>query len=114
MASRSRYVQTDLVSDISGLATLTEPELVNPRGISHSSTSRFWTSNQGTSTANLFAVTGQTNVSKVSPVNTNGNIVIPPGGTGVGPSGQVNNGNTSSFPVGNGGTALSRISSLLI
>ena len=48
--------------------------------------------NQGTNTANLFAVTGQTSVTKVSPVNTNGNIVVPPGGTGaVGPTGQVAN-----------------------
>ena len=76
-AEAGPYVQTNLVSDIPGLAKLTEPELVNPWGISHTATSPFWTSNQGTSTANLFAVTGQTNVSKVSPVNTNGNIAIP-------------------------------------
>jgi hypothetical protein len=29
-AGAAPYVQTDLVSDIPGLATLTEPELVNP------------------------------------------------------------------------------------
>ena len=101
----STYVQTDLVSDIPGLATLTEPELVNPWGLSHTTTSPFWTSNQGTSTATLFAVTGSTTVSKVTAVNPpTGNIAIPPGGVGaVGPTGQVANINTLSFPVGNGG-----------
>src|SRR5438270_5313726 len=42
------FVQVNLVSDIPGLATITEPELVNPWGVSHSTTSPFWTSNQGT------------------------------------------------------------------
>ena len=104
-AGAATYVQTDLVSDIPGLATLTEPELVNPWGLSHTTTSPFWTSNQGTSTATLFAVTGSTTVSKVTAVNPpTGNIAIPPGGVGgVGPTGQVANINTLSFPVGNGG-----------
>jgi uncharacterized protein (TIGR03118 family) len=99
------FVQVNLVSDIPGLATITEPKLVNPWGVSHTTTSPFWTSNQGTSTATLFAVTDRTNVSKVTAVNPpTGNIAIPPGGTGaVGPTGQVSNTNTSSFLVKNGG-----------
>ena len=104
-AEAGAYVQTDLVSDIAGLATITDPALVNPWGISHSATSPFWTSNQGTSTAALYAVTGQTNVTKVTAANPpSGNIAIPPTG-GPGPTGQVFNGNSapSSFPVGNGG-----------
>jgi hypothetical protein len=63
------FVQVNLVSDIPGLATITEPELVNPWGVSHTTTSPFWTSNQGTSTATLFAVTDRTNVTKVTAVN---------------------------------------------
>ena len=104
-AKAGPYTQTNLVSDLPGLAKLPEPELVNPWGISHTATSPFWTSNQGTSTANLFAVSGQTTVSKVSPANTNGNITIPTfgGGPAQGPTGQVANTNMSSFPVGNGG-----------
>jgi uncharacterized protein (TIGR03118 family) len=99
------FVQVNLVSDIPGLATITEPELVNPWGVSHTTTSPFWTSNQGTSTATLFAVTDRTNVTKVTAVNPpTGNIMIPPGGVGaVGPTGQVANTNTSSFLVNNGG-----------
>ena len=56
-AQAGPYVQTNLVSDIPGLAQLTEPELVNPWGVSHTGTSPIWTSNQGTSTANLFSIT---------------------------------------------------------
>jgi uncharacterized protein (TIGR03118 family) len=111
-AEAAPYIQTDLVSDIPGLATLTEPTLVNPWGISHSASSPFWISNQVTNTTNLWAVTGQTNITKMTAVNPpTGNIMIPPGGVGaVGPTGQVNNGNLSpsSFPVlggGNGGSA---------
>src|SRR5260370_5679632 len=99
------FVQVNLVSDIPGLATITEPELVNPCGVSHSTTSPFWTSNQGTSTTTLFAVTDRTNVTKVTAVNPpTGNIAIPTTAPGAqGPTGQVNNTNTSSFPVNNGG-----------
>jgi hypothetical protein len=53
------YVQTNLVSDIPGLATVTDSELKNPWGISHSSTSPFWVSNNDTSTTTLYAVTGR-------------------------------------------------------
>jgi hypothetical protein len=65
-ADAGPYVQTNLVSDLPGLATITDTDLKNPWGISHSSTSPFWTSNQGTSTATLYAVTGQTNVTKTN------------------------------------------------
>ena len=54
------------MSDIPGLATITDPALVNPWGISQSPTSPFWTSNQGTNTSTLYAVTGGTNVVKVN------------------------------------------------
>jgi uncharacterized protein (TIGR03118 family) len=96
------FVQTNLVSDIPGLATITDPELVNPWGVSHSTTSPFWTSNQGTSTATLYTVTDRTTVSKVNINPPTGFVAIPPSG-GPGPTGQVNNTNASSFPVNNGG-----------
>src|SRR5262249_48104905 len=92
------YLQTNLVSDIPGLATITDPLLVNPWGMSRSSTSPFWTSNQGTSTATLYAVTGSTSVSQVLTVNAQGFVGIPTTATGPqGPTGQVNNTNTASF-----------------
>ncbi|MBV9375304.1 MAG: TIGR03118 family protein [Alphaproteobacteria bacterium] len=106
-ADAAPYIQTDLVSDIPipGVATIVDPTLVNPWGISHSSGSPFWISNQGTNTTNLWTVTGQTNVTKVTAVNPpTGNIAIPTTASGPqGPTGQVNNGNMSSFLVGNGG-----------
>jgi uncharacterized protein (TIGR03118 family) len=99
------FIQTNLVSDIPRLAAITEPELHNPWGISHTTTSPIWTSNQGTSTTTLFAVTAGNDVTKVTAVNPPmGNIAIPTTASGPqGPTGQVANTNTSSFAVGNGG-----------
>src|SRR6201995_6215611 len=81
-AQDADFVQTNLVSDIPGLATVTDPELVNPWGVSHSTTSPFWTSNQGTSTATLYAVTDRTNVSKVNINPPTGFVAIPKTATG--------------------------------
>ena len=93
------YVQTNLVSDVAGLATITDPLLVNPWGMARSATSPFWTSNQGTNTSTLYAVTGTTTVSQVTSVNAQGFVDIPTtaGGPPQGPTGQVNNANASSF-----------------
>jgi uncharacterized protein (TIGR03118 family) len=103
-ANASTYFQTDLVSDIPGLATITDPELMNPWGLSHNATSPFWTSNQGTNTATLYAVTGTTNVTKTVINPPSGFVAIPTTATGPqGPTGQVANTNTSAFQVGNGG-----------
>ena len=59
-AEDNNFIQTNLVSDLSGVAALTDSALNNPWGISHSPTSPFWSSNQGTSTATLYAVTNKT------------------------------------------------------
>jgi hypothetical protein len=66
------YLQTNLVSDIAGLATITDPVLTNPWGLTSSSTSPFWVSNQGTSLTTLYAVTGAngTTVTKAIPAGT--------------------------------------------
>jgi uncharacterized protein (TIGR03118 family) len=92
------YVQTNLVSDVAGLATITDPLLANPWGLARSATSPFWTSNQLTNSSTLYAVTGATNVSQVLGVNANGFVAVPTTGSGPqGPTGQVNNTNTGSF-----------------
>jgi uncharacterized protein (TIGR03118 family) len=94
------FTQTNLVSDIPGLAKITDPQLVNPWGVSHSPTSPFWISNQGKNTTTLYAVTGETTVSKVNINPPTGFVAIPTTASGPqGPTGQVNNTNTSSFPV---------------
>src|SRR5499433_3104608 len=96
------FTQTNLGSDIPGLATITDPQLVNPWGVSHSPTSPFWISNQRQNTATLYAVMGETTVTKRAPAGTDGNIVIPTTASGPqGPTVQVNN-TSSSFPVAPG------------
>jgi uncharacterized protein (TIGR03118 family) len=104
-AEAAPFVQTNLVSDITGLATITDASLKNSWGSSHPAGGPFWISDQGTNLTNLWSVIGPTTVTKVTAVNPpTGNIAIPPGGSGaVGPTGQVNNANPSSFLVGDGG-----------
>src|SRR5215475_1599065 len=92
------FTQTNLVSNIDGLAKITDPQLVNPWGVSHSLTSPFWTSNQGTNTATLYNVTQGTSVTKVNINPPTGFVAIPTTASGPqGPTGQVNNTNTFSF-----------------
>jgi uncharacterized protein (TIGR03118 family) len=102
------YIQTNLVSDIPGLATITDPVLINPWGMSHSATSPFWISNQGTNTTTLYAVTGSTDVTKVNINPPIGFVAIPTTASGPqGPTGQVNNSNTASFQLTPGDTSTS-------
>ena len=56
--SGSIYSQTDLVSDIPGVALLTDPNLVNPWGMSDSATSPWWVSDNGTGLSTLYSGTG--------------------------------------------------------
>ncbi len=99
------YVQYNLVSNVPGFATITDPELVNPWGFSHNATSPFWVSNQGRNNSTLYAVTGGgTTVTKTNINPPSGFVAIPTTAGGPqGPTGQVANTNTSSFLVGNGG-----------
>jgi uncharacterized protein (TIGR03118 family) len=87
------FLQTNLVSDIPGLAAITDPNLKNPWGVSSSATSPFWVSDQGASLATLYTVT-------TGGVSKNAlEVTIPMTASGPqGPTGQVNN-NTSSFMV---------------
>jgi uncharacterized protein (TIGR03118 family) len=52
-------VQTNLVSDIPGLAQFTDPNLVNPWGLAASPSGPFWVSNSGTGTSTLYNGLGQ-------------------------------------------------------
>jgi uncharacterized protein (TIGR03118 family) len=73
----SAYQQTNLVSDQPGVAANTDPKLVNPWGISSSSTSPFWVSDAGTGLSTLYNSAGVP--SSI--------VVTIPGGAGlVGPS----------------------------
>lgn len=80
------FTQTNLNSSVPGLAAATDPDLVNPWGISFAPTSPFWVSDQGTNKSTLYNAQG----------TKAGLIVSTPGG----PTGQVFN-STTGFKVGN-------------
>jgi len=104
----AQYAQTNLVSSVPGLAAITDARLINPWGLSRSPTSPFWTSNQGTNSSTLYAVTSGTHVTQVLGVNANGFVGIPTiAGGPQGPTGQVNNTNTGSFQLVPGNTSTS-------
>ena len=52
------YIQSNLVSDLPGLAAITDTNLVNPWGIAFSATSPFWVSDNGTGLSTLYNSTG--------------------------------------------------------
>jgi len=100
-AARAQFKQTDLVSDISGLAEVTDSNLKNSWGLSHLPGSPFWVSNQGTNTATLYSVTGAT-ASKV-PLTVAIPTTVPPV---EGPTGQVANPGAGFDVTGTGKSAL--------
>ncbi|HKR28036.1 MAG TPA: TIGR03118 family protein [Acidobacteriaceae bacterium] len=57
-ALAQHYKQTNLVSDQSGVAATTDTNLVNPWGLSRSSGSPWWASDNGSGLATLYAGTG--------------------------------------------------------
>jgi hypothetical protein len=48
------YAQTNLVSNTSGVASVTDPQLVNPWGLSRSSSSPWWISDNATGLSTLY------------------------------------------------------------
>jgi uncharacterized protein (TIGR03118 family) len=55
------YTQVNLVSNVSGVAPVTDPTLVNPWGLSRSSNSAWWISDNGTGLSTLFSGAGVKN-----------------------------------------------------
>lgn len=96
-AAQSRVVQTNLVSDVAGHAYVTDPQLVNPWGVSASPTGPFWVSDNHTGLSTLYNGAGVKQ----------GLVVTVPGvgGAAGSPTGQVFNG-TGSFALPNGGNAV--------
>jgi uncharacterized protein (TIGR03118 family) len=78
------YFQTNLVSDIPGRAIHTDSNLKNPWGISSSSTSPFWVSDNATGVSTLYNTAG-------TPLPLVVSIPLPGGGMAA-PTGQVLNG----------------------
>src|SRR5947209_6139117 len=83
------YQQTNLVSDLPGVAAVTDPHLINPWGISLSSTSPFWVADNGTSVSTLYDGQGH-------PIPLVVTIPPPAGGTVALPTGTVYNSFNSS------------------
>jgi uncharacterized protein (TIGR03118 family) len=54
----AQYTETNLVSNESGVAPITDPNLINPWGFAFSATSPLWVSNQGSGTATVYKITG--------------------------------------------------------
>ena len=96
-AARAQYAQTNLVSDIPGLALHTDAQLKNPWGISFSPTSPFWVSDAGTGVSTLYNGSGVKQALVVT-------IPGPGGGVPGVPTGQVFN-NAASFQLPNGTNA---------
>jgi uncharacterized protein (TIGR03118 family) len=88
-------LQTNLVSDLPGAAAVTDPNLVNPWGISESGASPFWISDNNAGLSTLYQVPGANN----TPVSINPlvvNIPTPVSPTGGAPTGTVFNTNLTS------------------
>jgi uncharacterized protein (TIGR03118 family) len=58
-ASAQHYQQNNLVSDVPGLAALTDSNLVNPWGLTASATSPWWVADNGTGVSTLYNGAGQ-------------------------------------------------------
>ena len=91
--ARNAYHQTNLVSDLPGLAQLTDPDLVNPWGMAAGPATPVWVADNGTDKATIYPgfVNG-------SPIQKAPLVVSIPGGA---PTGQVFNG-TPGFEVRDG------------
>src|SRR5579872_4691995 len=89
-AGANSFVQHNLVADIAGQADVTDPNLVNPWGVSFSATGPFWVSNQGKGNSTLYNGSGT-----ITPLV----VGVPPtSGSGSGtPTGQVFNGTATAF-----------------
>ena len=96
-------LQTNLVSDLPGVAAVQDPNLVNPWGITESSGSPFWISDNNAGVSTLYSVPGASN----TPVSINGLVVsiptpVDPLGAAGAPTGDVFNldgGMTGGFKV---------------
>src|SRR6266850_4577034 len=91
-AAGQGYQQVNLVSDLPGVALLQDTNLVNAWGISFSSASPFWVSDNGTGKATLYSVTNDSSGTP-SVVKVGLEVTIPGEGN---PTGQLFN-NTTAF-----------------
>jgi uncharacterized protein (TIGR03118 family) len=100
-ARAGSYLETNLTSDIPGLAPNTDASLKNPWGLGFSATSPFWSGNQIAAKSSLLTATGA--AGPVGPVNIQPQVA---GSSTSGPTGVVNNSvngvATTDFKLSNG------------
>ncbi|MGA2131219.1 MAG: TIGR03118 family protein [Bryobacteraceae bacterium] len=80
-ASTNSYTQTNLVSDVAGMATFTDSHLVNPWGLSRTASSYWWVSDDGTGVSTLYSGTGAIDSLVVTIPSANGTSPGTPTGT---------------------------------
>jgi len=91
-------LQTNLVSDLPGVAAVTDPNLVNAWGISESTASPFWISDNNAGVSTLYQVPGAGNTAvSINPLVVN--IPTPVSNTGGTPTGTVFNQSSGSFSI---------------
>jgi uncharacterized protein (TIGR03118 family) len=88
------YTQVNLVANTSGLAPVTDPHLVNPWGLSRSSSSVWWISDNGTGLSTLYNGAGAINSLVVTIPKADPNSKTFPTGT---PTGTIANGSPTDF-----------------
>jgi uncharacterized protein (TIGR03118 family) len=97
LSANPAFIETNLVSDIPGLAPHTDPAVVNPWGFTETPRGQFFLSNNGSGTAAVFAADG---TPLGAPV-----VIPPPAGSPAGttstPNGQVTNA-TGDFVISEG------------
>jgi uncharacterized protein (TIGR03118 family) len=103
-AAMAPYIQTNLVSNVSGLAPVLDPNLQNPWGVAESSSSPLWIDDQAAGVATLYMLNGPSAVR--FPVAAPLVVPIPTTAAGPqGPTGLVSN-NTTSFLTSQSGTSV--------
>jgi uncharacterized protein (TIGR03118 family) len=95
-APRGAYRQVNLISDLTGVARITDPNLVNPWGLAAGSNTPLWVADNGTDSSTLYTGGVNGSIPKITPL-----VVKIPGGA---PTGLVFN-SSSDFMISRGGTS---------
>ena len=93
-AFAQHYTQVNLVANTSGVAPVTDPHLVNPWGLSRTSSSPWWVSDNGTGLSTLYNGAGAINPLVVTIPKADPNNKTFPTGT---PTGTIANASPTDF-----------------
>jgi uncharacterized protein (TIGR03118 family) len=108
-ASAQHYTQVNLVANVSGVAPVTDPHLINPWGLSRTSGSPWWISDNGTGLSTLYNGAGAITPLVVTIPKANPNSKTFPTGT---PTGTIANSSPTDFVLAPGAPAAFLFSTL--